>query len=189
MTIEYLIPLAYVTVVTAVSLFFGQRIKNARSENLKAAPKTDIQQKKFELDQQIRDAQIEAQKYNTPDQLVKHSILTRKIIKMQRAANKLEQEIKEKGLAATYEEELAKNVGEIKRSASNNKMLVAGILSFVMSRFPVHFNIDADKLYPIELLLGEKIEDGTWRFATTFFFSFLVVRFSTRIATLFGIRA
>ena len=74
-------------------------------------------------------------------------------------------------------------------------MLVAFILSVVLSRFPCIFNIDKEKVFPLEKFMGSDSQvrevDGkthyAWEFHLTLFFAFLTVRFSTRLGRLFGL--
>ena len=73
-------------------------------------------------------------------------------------------------------------------------MLVAFGLSILLGRIPCIFNIDKEKVYPLEKFMGSDSEvreiDGkthyAWEFHLTLFFAFLTVRFSTRLGTLFG---
>lgn len=182
----YLVPVSYIIVITTVSQYFAYRIQRSKVEAKEETNLSDSQRKKFEIDTRIRELQVEADKLNSPDTFVKHSVLTRKIVKLQRDSMKLEEKIREEGGEVNPEIAMDKSLKELKKSGSNNKLLVALILSWVLSRYECVYDFNADSLYPIELFLGKKNDDGKWKFCTTFFFAFLVVRFSTRLDRLVG---
>lgn len=185
--LEYLVPILYIIVITAISQYFAYRIQRSKVEAKENNHLSDSQRKKFEIDSKIRELQIEAEKLNSPETFVKHSVLTRKIVKLQRESMKVEEVIRQEGGEINPELALDNTLKDLKKSGSNNKLLVALILSWILSRYECVYDFDADSLYPIELFLGKKDDQGRWKFCTTFFFAFLVVRFSTRVDRLFGL--
>lgn len=191
-TYFYLIPIIYVLTITAISQYFALRIKKQKEEEKnKKDDSTSLEIKRNTLKSKISEMQIEANRINTPENLVKHSVLTRKITKLKREFLKLEEEIKKEekleGENGSNQERINGSLEDLKKSGSNNKLLVALVFSWLLSYFKVIYDFQADSLYPIEYVLGEKMPDGRWRFCTTFFFAFLVVRFSTRMDRLFGL--
>jgi uncharacterized protein YlxW (UPF0749 family) len=113
-TIEYLIPVFYILIVSTVSIIFSKNIQNNHNrKNDKSRPRdrhdiSETQEQKFDLDDKIRDLNIEAAKYNTPETFVKHSKIQRQVIKLQRQANKLAEQITQDGGIA-QESELDKS--------------------------------------------------------------------------------
>ena len=199
-TIQYLIPIFYILIVCTISSIFSKNITaNRNKKNDKSRPRdrhdiSDTQEKKFNIDDKIRDLKLDAEKCNTPETFVQHSRIQRQIIKLQREANKLGEIIKEEGGALTEAELDRTRIDDLKKSGSNNKLLVAFGLSVLLSRLPCIFNIDKEKVFPLEKFMGSDSEvreiDGkthyAWEFHLTLFFAFLTVRFSTRMGRLFG---
>lgn len=199
--IQYLIPIFYILIVCTISSIFSKNIakgRKAKKDSSRPRDRHDIsetQEKKFDIDDKIRDLKIDAAKLNTPDTFVQHSKIQRQIIKLQREADKLGKIISEEGGALT-EAELDRNrMDDLKKSGSNNKLLVAFGLSVLLSRFPCVFNIDKQKVYPLEKFMGSDSQvreiggkaHYAWEFHLTLFFAFLTVRFSTRMGRLFGL--
>lgn len=200
-TIQYLIPVFYIIVVCGVSLKFSKNIiQNQKNKGDKSRPRdrhtiTETQEKKFDIDDKILELGREAENFNTPDTFVQHSKIQRQIIKLRREAAQLSKTIQQEGGVLT-EGELEQNRLEgLKKSGSNNKMLVAIGLSLLLSRLSCVFNIDKEKVFPLEKFMGSDSQvteiDGkthyAWEFHLTLFFAFLTVRFSTRFARLFGL--
>lgn len=119
----------------------------------------------------------------------------REIVKLRREAKRLSEIIASEGGVLTEAELDRSRLEDLKKSGSNNKMLVAFVLSLLLSRYGCSFNINKSNVFPLELFMGGDSQvreiDGkshyVWDFHLTLFFAFLTVRFSTRLGRLLGI--
>jgi hypothetical protein len=119
----------------------------------------------------------------------------REIIKLRREAKRLSDIITQEGGVLTESELDRDRFDDLKKSGSNNKMLVAFVLTLLLSKYGCSFNINRENVYPLELFMGGDSQvreiDGkshyAWNFHVTLFFAFLTVRFSTRIGRLLGL--
>jgi len=200
--IQYLIPVFYIVVVCAVSAIFSKNLTKSKSKSTSGEGRlrdrhkiTEAQSQKFDIDDKISELSKEAVRLNTPETFVQQSKVTREIIKLRREAKRLSDIIAQEGGVLT-EAELEKNRFEdLKKSGSNNKMLVAFGLCLVLSKYGCSFNVNRSNVYPLELFMGGDSQvreiDGkshyAWDFHLTLFFAFLTVRFSTRLGRLFGL--
>ena len=182
MGLEYLLPLTYILIVVALSYYI--EVLDKKSPRSSPTPRTDLEVKKFNIQQEIKKLSKEADRYNTPDTFVKHAKLQRMVNKKTKELGKIGKEIEEAGGDLDLADRLTESTDSLFASIARNKMLVAIALSFAFSFVHVDFKIDPDHLYPLELLIGTKVGKDTWRFTTNFFFSFMIVRFSNRLSFL-----
>ena len=182
---EYAYPLLYVGIVGAVSIFLEMKGASDVEKPTAAAELRGTDSELFEIDQKIKQFSQEAERINHPDTFVEYSKLKRAILKLEKDRESLKvkaasQEEALGGATKARDEVIKDKIKDIKKNATRNKMLVALVLTFVLDRL-VHFDIDADQLFPLEYLIGKKENDGRYSFRPTFLFAFLTVRFSNRI--------
>ena len=200
--IQYAIPVFYIVVVCAVSAVFSKNLTKAKSKTQESRERlrdkhkiSQAQDDKFNIDDKIMELSKEVSRLNTPETFVQQSKVAREIIKLRREAKRLSEIIIQEGGVLTEVELDKSRLEDLKKSGSNNKMLVAFALSILLSKYGCSFNINRSNVFPLELFMGGDSQvrelDGkthyAWDFHLTLFFAFLTVRFSTRLGRLFGL--
>src|SRR3990167_115332 len=190
LALDYLFPILYIIVIAAVTFWFestdsAEQIQPPTPvQNL-----TAVERELYDLEDKVKTLSAKAASLNHPDSLVEHTKTTRQLLKAEKERDKLRVQVKEQinelgGNDRASEASVKQKFKDIKKNASRNKLLIAIVLSYLLDR-TARFAFDADQLFPLEYLIGNKDpEDGHYVFRPTFFFCFLVVRLSNRLQTL-----
>ena len=91
MGLEYLLPILYILIVVSLSYYF--EILDKKAPRSSPTPRTDLEVKKFNMQEQIKKLSQEAEQFNTPDTFVQHAKLQRMVNKKTKELSGIEKQI------------------------------------------------------------------------------------------------